>query len=60
MLGAHNCIQKHIHNDMGWILIGWPPAFTPTTPIKIQHITCHIIMYKFSVHNYVHLALLIN
>ena len=57
MFGAHNYVQKHVHNDMWWILIGCPPAFTPTIPIKTHHITCHIIMYKFYVRNYVHLTL---
>ena len=28
---------------MWWILIGWPPAFTPTTPIKTHHITTNFL-----------------
>ena len=57
MLGAHNCIQNCVHNDMWEVLIGLGPlVFTSTTPIKTLHLNCHVIMYKFYVHNYVHLA----
>ena len=45
-----------------WHVLGfnWNESlvFISTTLIKTHHINCHVIMYKFSVHNFVHLALL--
>ena len=54
---VHIIIYKNVYT-MTLVRFNWNDSlvFASTTSIKAYHINFHIIMYKFSVHNFVHLA----